>query len=148
MNEKVTVTRTAEGSRTQEASKPIDRSDAGDLSKFPIRTVPNEARCFFTTETHELSLSPCCPVSHNPRPGSILTITYDPVDKILEVASLRKYVDSYCGGRGAVRSMEGMIQEIAQSCANCSGVCIIVFADLVIDPDQKMKLKCVAFPDE
>jgi len=91
--------------------KSAGKSDDGGLSeKCPILTVPNETRCAFTTEVHELPIESCCPVSYNPQPGSFIAITYEPADKILEVASLRRYVDSYRGGRGSVRSMEGMIQ--------------------------------------
>jgi hypothetical protein len=55
-------------------------------------------------------------------------------------------VDSYKGGRGEVRSMEGCIQAIAQACADTVAVYVIVTTDLYIAPAQGMKLKCTAFP--
>jgi hypothetical protein len=147
VNEKVTVIRMAGDLKTQVMSKPIARSDVGVLSvKFHIRTVLNEARCAFMNEEHELPLLPCCPVSGNPQGGSTISINYEPFDKILEVASLRAYIDSYQGGRGEVRSMEGMVQAIAQDCADSVGVCVVCSANLVIEPAQRMKLKATAFP--
>jgi 7-cyano-7-deazaguanine reductase len=112
-----------------------------------LKTVPNEARCAFTKQEHELPIDPCCPVSGNPRPGSLISIAYEPIGRILEVASLRAYIDSYKGGRGDVRSMEGMIQAIAQDCSNAVRAHVIVNAELVIEPRQKMRLKCAAFPE-
>jgi len=72
---------------------------------------------------------------------------YDPGEVILEVASLRAFIDSYQGGRGEVRSMEGMIQEITQACADVLNVYVRVEADLYIKPFQRMFLKCQACPE-
>lgn len=110
-----------------------------------LLTQPNEKRCHRMEETHVLPLSPACPFSGNPRPGSKLRIKYEPKDKILEVASLRKYVDSYKGGKGDIRSMEGMVQAITQDCANATGVACYVRAELIIEPDQEMILECSAY---
>ena len=111
-----------------------------------LLTQPNERRCARMTETHTLPLDPACPVSGNPQAGSTVAITYAPADHILEVESLRAYVDSYTGGRGDIRSMEGMIQAIAQDSANALLVRVVVIADLNIRPNQKMHLKCTAKP--
>lgn len=109
-----------------------------------LKTKPNEARCNSMTETHILDLKPCCPMTHNPRAGSVIEIEYRPGKLILEVASLRAYVDSYIGGRGDVRSMEGMIQNITQDCANTVKTSVRVTAILIIEPEQRMKLECAA----
>lgn len=111
-----------------------------------LTTVPNEARCLWTRETHYLDVPSCCPVSGNPIPLSTVKITYEPNKVILEVESLRAYIDSYKGGRGEVRSMEGMIQTIAQDAANILRVYVRVKACLSIKPHQKMLLKCAASP--
>lgn len=113
-----------------------------------ILTQPNEKRCHRTRETHILPLAPCCPYSGNPQPGSELQISYDVTDKILEVASLRFYVDSYIGGKGEIRSMEGMVQAITQECANAVGGMCHVVADLIIEPNQRMRLECSAYSKE
>jgi 7-cyano-7-deazaguanine reductase len=109
-----------------------------------IATVKNEARCFWTEETHVLDLPACCPISGNPQPGSTLTIRYEPRERILEVAALRAYIDSYVGGHDGVRSMEGMIQQIAADVAAAVSVNVCVEADLIIEPGQRMRLKCAA----
>jgi len=110
-----------------------------------LKTQPNEKRCHKMRETHTLSLPPCCPVSGNPLQGSTIAISYSPDGgKVLEVAALRAYVDSYQGGRGDVRSMEGMCQQITQDCANVLGVMVHTVAELVIHPGQKMRLECSA----
>ncbi len=111
-----------------------------------IETQPNERRCNGMVETHILPLNPCCPRSGNPLVGSKLTITYRPGDLILEVASLRSYVDSYIGGKGEIRSMEGMIQAITQDCANAVKINCEVVAELLIEPRQEMRLVCHAYP--
>src|SRR6187399_725040 len=109
-----------------------------------ILTQPNEKRCHRTRETHILPLEKCCPMSGNPMPGSEIEISYDLADRILEVESLRQYVDSYIGGKDDIRSMEGMIQAITQDCANAVGTMCHVVANLVIAPNQKMRLECSA----
>lgn len=111
-----------------------------------LKTQPNERRCGDTFVTHRLLIPPCCPISNNPRPGSRLEISYQPHDYMLEVAALRCYVDSYRGGRGPVRSMEGMIQCIAQDCADCIKTPVRVVAELMLDPNQEMLVRCEATP--
>ncbi len=65
-------------------------------------------------EWHILPFSGLCPFSGNPQIGSKLCILYRPTACFLEVYSLRAYVNSYTGGKGAIRDMEGAIQQMAQ----------------------------------
>jgi NADPH-dependent 7-cyano-7-deazaguanine reductase QueF len=109
-----------------------------------LLTQPNESRCAAMIETHILPLEPACPMSGNPQAGSVLSIKYRPTALILEVASLRAYIDSYKGGRGDIRSMEGMIQAVTQDCANAARVDVTTIADLIINPNQRMVLECSA----
>lgn len=109
-----------------------------------LKTQPNEARCHKTRITHTLSIPPCCPVSANPMAGSEVEISYSPASFILEVDALREYIDSYPGGRGDVRSMEGMIQQITQDAANCVRVMVHSVARLVIAPNQREIVECAA----
>lgn len=111
-----------------------------------LKTQPNEARCAETIVTHVLDLPQCCPMSGNPQHGSTIAITYTPLEFLIEVESLHGYVNSYRGGRGAVRTMEGMIQAIAQDCANCVQVEADVKANLNLAPEQKMIVQCFALP--
>lgn len=93
---------------------------------------------------HILPLKPCCPISGNPVTGSAIEIEYRADELLLEVISLREYVDSYQGGRGDIRSMEGMIQQITQDCANAVKTSVHVTARLNIHPRQSMTLECSA----
>lgn len=111
-----------------------------------LKTQPNENRCSTTRVTHILSLPECCPMTKNPRTGSKITISYIPDAFIIEVASLRKYIDSYVGGRGNIRSMEGMIQNITQDCSDCIHHVVSCKAQLILQPDQEMIVDCTAYP--
>lgn len=71
---------------------------------------------------------------------------YEPKKYLLEVQSLRSYIDGYRGGKDDIRSMESMIQNITQDCANLLLVNVKTEADLIIKPDQKMILNCFAEP--
>lgn len=122
-------------------------------SKLPahgnkLKTQPNEHLCRSMRESHILAIPPCCPYSGNPLDGSTIKITYSPLDHVLEVAALRAFVDSYKGGKGKIRSMEGMIQSITQECANAVKVCVEVVAILKIAPSQEMILECTTTPKE
>jgi NADPH-dependent 7-cyano-7-deazaguanine reductase QueF len=111
-----------------------------------LKLQSNENRCAFTEHEHGLSFHDTCPVSGNPKLGSSLTICYKAKDYFLEVASLKELVDSYRGGKGDVRSMEGMLQEIAQVCADALDVDVQLHSFLLLEPDQTMRVKCYAFP--
>lgn len=109
-----------------------------------LKTQPNEERCYATTQRHILTLKPCCPISGNPQDGSEVEIEYRVFGLHLEVQSLREYVDSYIGGKGKIRSMEGMIQQIAEDCAVAVKTSVHVTARLNINPEQRMILECSA----
>lgn len=113
-----------------------------------IKTQPNEKRCGEMVERHEFDLPQCCPVTKNPQPGSFIRIRYRPNGHILEVQSLHDYIKEYIGGRLDIRSMEGMIQNIAQDCAKSAGVKVKVTAKLILQPQQIMKLICKAYPSQ
>lgn len=93
-----------------------------------------------------MPISNCCPVTGNPLHGSKVGIFYDPANVMLEVISLHAYIESYRGGRGEVRSMEGMIQAIAQDCADCVGQRVRVIAELLLAPEQQMTVECNGKP--
>jgi len=100
-------------------------------------------------ESHILDIPPCCPVSKNPRPGSTISITYTPQGCSLEIGALIAYIHSFRGGlydehgQLVVRDMEGMIQRIAQECADVLGTDVTVEANLQLVPMQQMKVKVV-----
>ena len=111
-----------------------------------LKIQPNEKRCAFTEHEHDLKVHGFCPVSGNPQEGSGILISYKGDNGFLEVAALKAFVQSYSGGKGDVRSMEGMLQEIAQECANALGVDVKLRSFLRIEPEQIMKVTCYAFP--
>lgn len=111
-----------------------------------LKLQPNECRCAFTEHEHVLGVFDMCPVSGNPLCGSTVHIHYKGSKGFLEVASLRTFIDSYKGGKGDVRSMEGMLQEIAQSCSDILQVDVKLSSYLRINPNQVMKVTCYAFP--
>ena len=90
---------------------------------------------------NRFDLPACCPYSGNPLAGSTLSIRYTPSKTVLEVASLRAYIDSYIGGRGEIRSMEAMIQQIAIDCRDVLAVEVEVEASLHLAPDQQMTVR-------
>jgi len=81
----------------------------------------------------------CCPVSHNPRPDSTLTLRYRDTGRVLEVyalkAVLRQFVGGYPGNEHypAERNMEGMVHLIGQMAADALGCPVRVSASLVLD---------------
>ncbi len=117
-----------------------------------LETVPNRYPNISTFQVHELELPSCCPVSQNPKAGSIARIQYTPKDRHIEVYSLSAFIESFKGGltcprSGAVvvRDMEAMIQLIAKRCAEALGVPVVVIALLILDAG-KMTLTCRANP--
>lgn len=95
-------------------------------------------------EQHILEIPICCPISKNPRSGSVLTISYYPHGYSLEIGSLYAYIHQYRGGLYndlgvlEIRDMEGMIFRIAQDCARVLHLPVTVEANLVLIPSQKM----------
>lgn len=113
-------------------------------------THPNVSIC---SSVHHVTLpTGCCPVSHNPREGSWALILYQPRLLFLEVFSLQRYLNAYRGGlrdatkRIIVRDMEGMIQQIAQDCANTVCVPVTVGAYIVLQGRQSLTLIAQAMP--
>ncbi len=110
--------------------------------KPPVKIHPHKKRCHYTSVTNIINLPSCCPVSGNPEPGSIIEICYVAIDAVLEVAALQEYIKGYESGRGDVRSMEEMVENITRDCALALGVKVTCTARLNIAPNQKMEVKC------
>jgi NADPH-dependent 7-cyano-7-deazaguanine reductase QueF len=126
------------------ASYDAFRAHISAIHQLNLQT--NECRCAFTEHEHILRIDGMCPVTNNPQIGSTITIAYKGAQSFLEIASLRAFVDSYKGGKGDVRSMERMLQEIAQSCADVLRVDVKLTSELLIEPAQVMRICCFAFP--
>lgn len=98
-------------------------------------------------QAHIFDLPQMCPVSHNPQPGSTLTVRYAPADVFLEIEGLHRYIQSFVGGKWEggtfVRDMEQTIQTIAAHCRAAVGVPVTVEARLRITMpagEQRMEL--------
>lgn len=87
-----------------------------------------------TFVSHSTPLPQCCPVSKNPLPGSKLTVCYRPDDVVFPVEDLAAFVAEYVGGRGDIRGMEEMIQELVVRVRDVVQVPVRAFADLLIKP--------------
>lgn len=96
-----------------------------------IRTCAPGTR---TLVAHEVNVPRCCPFSGNPVSGTFRLAYRPSAGIVLPVEDLAAMVEGYVGGRGAIRGMEEMIQEIAQRCADSVRVPIRAHADLRIVP--------------
>jgi len=105
-----------------------------------------------TRIVHEAALPVCCPVSQNPRAGSVVCVAYAPTaGVVLPVEDFAAMVAEYIGGLGSIRGMEEMIQDIAKRCVATVQVAVTVQADLIIAPPfggdvQKMLVLVEARP--
>jgi len=112
-----------------------------------VETMQNEVAGVRMWVENRLPIPPCCPVSTNPRPGSTLTLRYRAPNRVLEVYSLKRYVDEFIGGHAdGTRNMEAMIRKIAQTAADALGVPVRAVADLYLLPAQELRLVCSARP--
>jgi len=107
-----------------------------------LLTQPNTRPGVKTFESHTLPFSGLCPHSGNPQEGSTIRIEYCPKDHFLEVYSLRKYIDSFIGGKGEVRDMEGMVQQTALDCAKAIQAAVKVTAQIVLQGHDTMTIVC------
>ena len=96
-----------------------------------LETMENERPDLRLYQRHTLPLPSCCPVSGNPHPGSSIRISYRAAARVLEVYSLGAYLRSFVGGHpSGVRTMEGMIQQVASDCVEALGVSVAVRASV------------------
>jgi NADPH-dependent 7-cyano-7-deazaguanine reductase QueF len=95
---------------------------------------------------HTLPLPSCCPISGNPLSGSAIRLRYQAEGRVLEVYDLKRYLEGFMGGWGQVRTMEGMVQQIADDAAHAVGVPVAVRATLLLHPGQQMTLRAKGTP--
>jgi len=110
-----------------------------------LLTQPNTRPHIKTYSTHTIVFGDMCPVSRNPQTGSTLTVAYRPHLLFLEVDSLYAYVMKYRGGKDDIRDMEGMIQQIAQDCADVIHVRVTVKASIILQRGS-MQVVSIAYP--
>ncbi|RIY31802.1 hypothetical protein CKF54_06055 [Psittacicella hinzii] len=81
-----------------------------------IKTISNPNRILKTKVVNKVNLPPFCTATGNPGKGSYLTISYQAKDKLLEVFTFEKYINSFIG-HPIVRDVEFLAQEIATEVA-------------------------------
>lgn len=103
--------------------------------------------------THEIDLPPMCPVSANPREGSVLELRYKSREWVLEVYALAALPDLFAGGFEGIegyapdRNMEGAIKTMVQMCADAIGEPVQYQARLNLDAGR-LTLKGVELPQK
>jgi hypothetical protein len=111
--------------------------------------MPDEAPAVPMWIENRLLLPRCCPVSKNPQPGSTLRLRYRARGRVLEVYSLKAYIESFVDGHAdGTRNMEAMIQRIAQTCADALQTPVRACAELELVPYQHLRLTCMARPND
>ena len=116
-----------------------------------VYALKNERPDVPTEVEHEFEFHGFCPVTKNPRKGSVLKIAYSPAGSVLDVIGLDAYIKRFRNGlvedgKVTVRDMEHMIQRVAEDCAGWIGVPVTVTAELVLAPKQRQKIVCQGKP--
>lgn len=105
-----------------------------------------------TAVHHIVDVPPCCPRSGNPLAGSTIRVSYRPCGIVFPVEHLQDMVAEYVNGRGNIREMESMVQDIAIRVAGVVEVRVRVRAELVINPpyggdNQRMIVTTIGIPE-
>jgi 7-cyano-7-deazaguanine reductase len=94
-------------------------------------------------QTHIVDLPPLCPHTHNPLAGSMVVITYAPVEnQVLEVYNLTDYVHSFTGSQ-IVRDIEHFAQVVAADCGNALKTDVRVTAEFILNIGQRVRTVAV-----
>lgn len=113
-----------------------------------LKTIPNAKPHLHMVVEHVLHLPELCPVSHNPAPGSTLTLRYVAGTRLLELFSLDAYIDALIG-HPVVRDIEFFVQTVAQDAANAAGVEVTATAEVRLNGlRQKQRVMVVAGPED
>ncbi|MBP6115631.1 MAG: hypothetical protein KBC57_11060 [Neisseriaceae bacterium] len=97
----------------------------------PLKTINNPNPHMHSEQTHIMTLPELCPASHNPGPGSTMSIRYQANDRFLELFSLEAYFKGYIG-HPIVRDIEYLTQEVAKDCAQALGLSVTVTAHIYL----------------
>ncbi len=106
-----------------------------------LKTIDNPKISKLEKQIHEVEIPPLCPKTGNPIEGSILTITYAPKDKLLELYSLNDYVASFIGSK-EVRDLELFTQIVARDCHALLGVEVSVVGKFILNIGQTLVCEC------
>ena len=109
-----------------------------------ILTQERTARCHHTKESHVVTLPPN-PQLNNDELRSKLTISYEPARKVLDVQSLRDYINASAEAHPDIPGMAELVEQIAQECANAVGRVVTATGELKVSADQTLIVECVAY---
>jgi len=106
-----------------------------------LKTIANPKISKISKQVHEVTVPPLCPKTANPIPGSTLTISYVPDEKLLEVYSLNEYIASFVGSN-EVRDLELLTQIVARDCHGILGVNVVVIGKYMLNIGQTVTCEC------
>ena len=129
------------GKQTIPARYNTQNQEMPDGGMNTLQTIDNPKISKLTKEVHEVQIPSLCPKTGNPITGSTLTITYAPVEKLLEVYSLNEYVASFIGSK-EVRDLELLTQVVARDCHEVLGVKVSVIGKYVLNIGQTVVCEC------
>lgn len=113
------------------------------MLEIKVVTIAPVAGVILEEQTHMVELPPLCPRTHNPLAGSVVTITYVPVEnQVLEVYNLTDYVHSFYGSQ-IVRDIEHFAQVVAADCGKALKADVRVTADFILNIGQRVKTVAV-----
>ena len=108
-----------------------------------LKTIDNPGIARLVKQTHEVQVPALCPRTGNPIAGSILTIAYEPNQKLLEIYSLNEYVASFIGSQ-EVRDLELFTQVVARDCHEVLDVNVTIVGRYVLNVGQTVICECTA----
>ncbi len=92
-------------------------------------------------QTHIVELPALCPRTHNPLAGSLITLTYTPVNhQVLEVYNLTDYIHSFTGSQ-IVRDIEHFAQVVAADCGKALHTDVQVTVEFILNIGQRVRTK-------
>ncbi len=106
-----------------------------------LKTISNPSVSKLSKQIHEVNLPSLCPKTNNPIAGSVITISYSPNDKLLELYSLNEYIASFVGSN-EVRDLEHFTQVVARDCSQVLQVKAAVTGKFILNIGQTLICEC------
>ncbi len=106
-----------------------------------LKTIDNPKIAQLIKQTHEVEVPSLCPRTENPIKGSTITISYIPIQKLLEIYSLNEYIASFIGSQ-EVRDLELLTQVIARDCHEVLGAQVSVIGKYILNVGQTIICEC------
>lgn len=85
-----------------------------------IETIPNRYPGLNTTVTLTTPFVAACPHSGEPQPGSTVSVTYQPKEKLIGLRAVKAYLDELARGDDPL-DLETVVQLVAMACGEAVG---------------------------